>query len=158
MRLLLFILAVVFVLVPALAQQVQGTPDDPGAIVVVIPSQSWLTWLLFYTMGLLALVLRIGKGVREQGGMTIEALVLWVKANSLSALLSWLSYTIVILLWLYTDILQAVIGWYQGVLTGGTILVGLSAEQFLSNISADQMRVMRDKMKARGTNPDAVEL
>ena len=154
MRWLMLLLAVVYIVLPLAAQQVMGTPEDPGAIVVVIPSQSWVTWLLFYAMGLLALILRIGKGVREQGGLTIESMLVWVKANSLSVLLSFLSYTIVILLWLFTDMLQAIIGWYQGVLTGGTLLVGMSAETFLSNVKTDQLRVMRDRMKARGTEPE----
>lgn len=147
-------LLVLMLAMPVVAQQVQGTPEDPGATIIVLPSQSWGTWFGFYLLGLLGVVIRVGNGARKMGN-TLDALTSYVKSTSLSVLLSFLMYTAVIAVWATTDMLQSLLGLYKGYLTGTSVFIGFGAEAIFKSMSKDVVGQVTKKIRDRNADqPD----
>lgn len=97
----------------------------PEGTVVLLP-QDWTTWLIFYMLGFLGVVVKFGKEMLTQG-TSLDVAGKYLRANGLVVALHFVTYTGLIAMWLTTDIF-ALAGGYKGILNGMTVVFGYAAE------------------------------
>lgn len=97
----------------------------PEGTVVLLP-QDHLTWLLFYALGFLGVVIKFGKEMLARG-TSFAVVKTYLHDNGLVVALHFITYTGLIAIWLTTDIF-AFAGGYKGILNAMTIVFGYGAQ------------------------------
>jgi hypothetical protein len=97
----------------------------PEGTIVLLP-QDWTTWLIFYLLGFLGVVIKFGKEMLTQG-TSLSVAKDYIRAHGLVIVLHFITYTGLIAMWLTTDVF-ALAGGYKGILNGMTVVFGYAAQ------------------------------